>query len=63
MVVNHKSNHRAKIIFYQAIFIFINTGNITQGEVCVSLGENRFVVKLGKIFQKILMPLNHYILK
>ena len=32
--VNHKRNYRTRIIFYQAIIVFINIGNIAEEEVC-----------------------------
>ena len=49
--VNHKSNHRTRIIFYQAITFFLNIGNVAEEEVCVFLWKNRFVAKLDKIFK------------
>ena len=56
----HKES-RTRIIFYQAIIVFINIGNITEDEVCVSLWKNRFVAKLDKNCQYTVMPVNRYI--
>ena len=39
---------------------FISIGNITEEEECVFLLKNRFVAKLDKICQLIVMPLNRY---
>ena len=49
--VNHKINHKTRIIFYQAIIFFISIGNIAEEEECVFLLKNRFVAKLDKICQ------------